>query len=140
VPRFLSSEWVDAFDGALSGVVLPDLGEDAGIAASGGRFTVAQNVHGGPDGEVTLLLTVDAGSLRMALVDAGNSSDPRPDVTIVVSYQDAAALSTGELRAADAITAGRIRVRGDLSVLAAGQAMLVAAQPHIQSLAAATTY
>jgi hypothetical protein len=140
VPRFLSSEWVDAFDAALSDVVLPDLGEDAGIAASGGRFTVAQNVHGGPDGEVTLLLTVDAGSLRMALVDAGNSSNPRPDVTIVVSYQDAAALSTGELRAADAITAGRIRVRGDLSVLAAGQAMLVAAQPHIQSLAAATTY
>ncbi|HWF22489.1 MAG TPA: SCP2 sterol-binding domain-containing protein [Acidimicrobiales bacterium] len=140
MPRFLSSEWVDAFDAALSDVVLPDLGEDAGIAASGGRFTVAQNVHGGPDGEVTLLLTVDAGSLRMALVDAGNSSNPRPDVTIVVSYQDAAALSTGELRAADAITAGRIRVRGDLSVLAAGQAMLVAAQPHIQSLAAATTY
>jgi hypothetical protein len=140
VPRFLSSEWVDAFDAALSDVVLPDLGEDAGIAASGGRFTVAQNVHGGPDGEVTLLLTVDAGSLRMALVDAGNSSNPRPGVTIVVSYQDAAALSTGELRAADAITAGRIRVRGDLSVLAAGQAMLVAAQPHIQSLAAATTY
>ena len=139
MPRFLSPEWVDAFDAALSGVVLPDL-EEAGIAASGGLFTVAQNVRGGPDGEVTLLMTVDAGSLRMALVAAGNSSDPRPDVTIVVSYQDAAALSTGELRAADAITAGRIRVRGDLSVLAAGQAMLVAAQPHIQSLAASTTY
>jgi len=139
VPRFLSPEWVNAFDAALQGVVLPDLGEDTGIAASDGRFTVAQNVHGGPDGEVTLLMTADAGSLRMALVD-GDSSDPRPDVTIVVSYEDAAALSTGELRAADAITAGRIRVRGDLSVLAAGQAMLVAAQPHIQSLAANTTY
>ncbi|HEY1466016.1 MAG TPA: SCP2 sterol-binding domain-containing protein [Acidimicrobiales bacterium] len=84
-------------------------------------------------------MTADAGSLRMALVD-GAGSDVRPDVTIVVSYEDAAALSTGELRAADAITAGRIRVRGDLSVLAAGQAMLVAAQPHIQSLAAGTTY
>jgi hypothetical protein len=139
VPRFLSPEWVDAFDAALQGVVLPDLGEDAGIAASDGRFTVAQKVHGGPDGDVTLLLTADAGSLRMALVD-GAGSDLRPDVTIVVSYQDAAALSTGELRAADAITAGRIRVRGDLSVLAAGQAMLVAAQPHIQPLATATTY
>ena len=139
MPRFLSPEWVNAFDAALQGVVLPDLGEDTGIAASDGRFTVAQNVHGGPDGKVTLLMTADAGSLRMALVD-GDSSDPRPDVTIVVSYEDAAALSTGELRAADAITAGRIRVRGDLSVLAAGQAMLVAAQLHIQSLAANTTY
>lgn len=139
MPRFLSPEWVDAFDAALQGVILPDLGDDAGIAASDGRFTVAQNVHGGPDGEVTLLLTADAGSLRMALVD-GAEPDLRPNVTIVVSYQDAAALSTGELPAADAITAGRIKVRGDLSVLAAGQAMLVAAQPHIQSLAAATTY
>jgi hypothetical protein len=139
VPRFLSPEWVDAFDNALQGVVLPELGEDAGIAAADGRFTVAQQVHGGPDGEVTLLMTADAGSLRMAMVD-GVGSDVRPDVTIVVSYEDAAALYTGELRAADAITAGRIRVRGDLSVLAAGQAMLVAAQPHIQSLAASTTY
>jgi SCP-2 sterol transfer family len=139
VPRFLSPEWVDTFDAALQGVVLPDPGEDVGIAASGGRFTVAQQVHGGPDGEVTLLMTADAGSLSMALVD-GAGAELRPDVTIVVSYQDAAALSTGELRAADAITAGRIRVRGDLSVLAAGQAMLVAAQPHIQSLAAGTTY
>jgi hypothetical protein len=139
VPRFLSPEWVDAFDAALQGVVLPEPGEDAGIAAADGRFTVAQQVHGGPDGEVTLLMTADAGSLSIALVD-GSGSDVRPDVTIVVSYEDAAALSTGELRAADAITAGRIRVRGDLSVLAAGQAMLVAAQPHIQSLAAGTTY
>ncbi|HEX4217006.1 MAG TPA: SCP2 sterol-binding domain-containing protein, partial [Acidimicrobiales bacterium] len=130
---------VDAFDAALRAVVLPGPGEDAGIAAAGGRFTVAQNVQGGPGGEVTLIMTADAGSLRMTLVD-GTQPDLRPDVTIVVSYEDAAALSTGELQAADAITAGRIRVRGDLSVLAAGQAMLVAAQPHLQSLAATTTY
>jgi hypothetical protein len=139
VPRFLSPEWIDAFDAALDGVVLPEPGEDAGIAASSGRFTVAQNVHGGPDGDVTVLLTAEAGSLRVALVDESDP-DPRADVTIVVSYQDAAALSTGELRAAEAITAGRIKVRGDLSVLAVGQAMMVAAQPHIQALAAGTTY
>ena len=139
MPRFLSPEWVAAFDAALEGVVLPEPGEDAGIAASDGRFTVAQRVHGGPDGDVTMVMTADAGSLRMALVD-GADPDLRPDVTIVLSYQDAAQLSTGELRAADAITAGRIRVRGDLSVLAAGQAMLVAAQPHIRSLAADTIY
>ncbi|HEY1466015.1 MAG TPA: hypothetical protein VGF11_03090 [Acidimicrobiales bacterium] len=54
MPRFLSPEWVDAFDAALQGVALPGMGEDAGIAAADGRFTVAQQVHGGPDGEVTL--------------------------------------------------------------------------------------
>ncbi|HEX4246144.1 MAG TPA: SCP2 sterol-binding domain-containing protein [Acidimicrobiales bacterium] len=139
MPRFLSPAWVHAFDTALEGVVLPEPGEDVGIAASDGRFTVAQRVHGGPDGEVTLVMTADAGSLRIALVDG---ADPglAPDVTIVLSYEDAARLSTGELQAADAITAGRIRVRGDLSVLVAGQAMLVAAQAHIRPLAADTTY
>jgi hypothetical protein len=139
VPRFLSAEWIDAFDDALEDVVLPEPGADAGIAASSGRFTVAQHVHGGPDGDVTILLTVDGGSLRVARVD-GADLEARPDVTIVLSYEDAAALSTGELPAAEAIRAGRIKVRGDLSVLAAGQAMMVAAQPYIHALAAGTTY
>ncbi len=139
MPRFLSAEWIDAFDEALEDVVLPEPSADAGLAASSGRFAVAQHVQGGPDGDVTVLLTVDAGSLRVARVD-GDDPEPRPDVTIVLSYEDAVALSTGELPAAEAIRAGRIKVRGDLSVLAAGQAMMVAAQPHIRELAAGTTY
>ncbi len=139
MPRFLSPEWIEAFDAALEGVALPEPGGDAGIAASSGHFAMAQQVHGGPDGDVTVLLTADAGSIRVARVE-GADPDPRPDVTIVLSYEDAAALSTGELPAADAIRTGRIKVRGDLSVLAAGQAMLVAAQPHIGELAAGTTY
>ena len=139
MPRFLSAEWIDAFDEALEDVVLPEPSADAGLAASSGRFAVAQHVQGGPEGDVTVLLTVDAGSLRVARVD-GDDPEPRPDVTIVLSYEDAVALSTGELPAAEAIRAGRIKVRGDLSVLAAGQAMMVAAQPHIRELAAGTTY
>ena len=135
----MSPEWIEAFDAALEGVALPEPGGDTGIAASSGHFAMAQQVHGGPDGDVTVLLTADAGSIRVARVE-GADPDPRPDVTIVLSYEDAAALSTGELPAADAIRTGRIKVRGDLSVLAAGQAMLVAAQPHIGELAAGTTY
>ncbi len=147
MPRFLTAEWAAAFDAALRDVVLPDLGEDVGLAAADGSFTVAQQIHGGPEGDVTLLLTAEAGTLHLTLVDGTNEArtdateDPaRPSVTVILSYDDAVALSSGELAAAEAVTSGRVRVRGDLSVLAAGQAMLVAAQPHMKDLAAATTY
>ena len=45
-------------------------------------------------------------------------------MTIALAYADAAALSRGELTPADALNAGRIRVRGDLSALVAAQQLL----------------
>ena len=50
------------------------------------------------------------------------------------------ALSRGELTPAEALNAGRIRVRGDLSVLVAGQAMVDAARAGGGGLVPATTY
>ena len=61
-------------------------------------------------------------------------------MTIVISYDDAVAMSKGELAPAEALNAGRIRVRGDLSVLVAAQQMLVAARSSTQALVASTTY
>jgi putative sterol carrier protein len=49
------------------------------------------------------------------------------DVTIVVDYPDALAIARGELDAADALATGRVRVRGELAVLVAGQSVLNAA-------------
>jgi putative sterol carrier protein len=46
---------------------------------------------------------------------------------MVLTYEDALAIARGELRPADALAAGRVRVRGELSVLVAGQAVLNAA-------------
>ena len=42
-------------------------------------------------------------------------------------------------RATEAIAAGRVRVRGDLAVLRAGQAILGALAPQLAGLQAATT-
>jgi hypothetical protein len=140
VPRFLSPEWAAAFDTALRDVTVPLPGDDAGLAASGGRFTVVQEVRGAPGGDVTVALEVADGTLHLTLWDGVGHADPHGDVTISLSYEDAALLSRGELPAADALTAGRVRVRGDLSVLVAGQQALAAAQPAVQALAAATTY
>lgn len=145
--RFLSPAWVADLNAALDGVVVPGPGPEAGLAAVDGRFTVIEEVKGAPEGDVRLVLRVEDGSLRF---DRGapatgepagaGAVDDRADVTIALSYEDAAALSRGELTPSEALNAGKIRVRGDLSVLVASQAMLEAARSTTASVAAATTY
>ena len=61
-------------------------------------------------------------------------------MTIVISYDGRRGHVEGELAAAEALNAGRIRVRGDLSVLVAAQQMLVAARSTTGALVASTTY
>ena len=143
MPRFLTPDWVTGFNAALEGVVLPPPGPGAGLAAADGRFTMAQEVRGAPDGDLRLLLRADGGVLTLEmgpLEDPGHGPDGVADVTIALGYEDAAALSTGSLSPAEALNAGRIRVRGDLSVLAAGQELLVAARAHTRALDTDTTY
>lgn len=141
MPRFLSPEWVAAFNAALSDVTIAGPGDDAGLAAKDGRFTVVQEVRGGPDGDLTVVLSVIDGALRMSIVTDGVEPEvTRSDVSIALTYDDDVALSKGELSAAEALTAGRIRVRGDLSVLVASQQMLAAAQPYVRALTEDTTY
>jgi hypothetical protein len=139
VPRFLTAEWAAAFNRALDGVRLPPPGPGTGLAAADGRFAVAQEVHGGPDGDLVLVLRAADGALTLSLAPA-DGPDGAVDVTITLDYDDAVALSTGDLSAAEALTAGRIRVRGDLSVLAAGQEQLRSAREHLRPLDADTTY
>ena len=141
VPRFLSPSWVEEFNSALEGVVLPGAGPDAGLVAADGRFTVVQEVHGAPDGDLRVILHVDAGTLRLSRSAVEDGADEiAADVTIALSYEDAMAMSEGELAPAEALNAGRIRVRGDLSVLVAGQQMLQAARTATGSLRSSTTY
>jgi hypothetical protein len=150
VARFLSPAWAEEFNAALQGVKVPGPDPDAGLGAVGGTFTMVQEVHGTPDGDVRLTLRVDQGALHLHLeprdgadpVSGGPPrSDPVPtDVTIVLSYEDAVAMSKGELAPAEALNTGRIRVRGDLSVLVAAQAMLDAARSATVTMRSATTY
>ncbi|HUY67449.1 MAG TPA: SCP2 sterol-binding domain-containing protein, partial [Acidimicrobiales bacterium] len=148
--RFLSPAWADEFNVALRGV--PGPGPDAGLAAADGHFTMAQEVRGSPDGDVRLILRFDDGALRLRLelepVDGpdpdgtgadGPGSAPA-DVVIALSYEDAVAMSKGELTPADALGSGRVRVRGDLSVLVAAQQMLNAARESSLKVGVSTTY
>jgi putative sterol carrier protein len=147
--RFLTQEWIDEFNAALEGVVLPLPGPEGGLAAADGSFVVVEEVHDAPDGDIRVTLRADAGRIqfsRRAIADAAAGPDQddgageAADVTIVLSYRDAVALSSGELTPAQAIGAGRIRVRGDLAVLMSAQSMLDAARERTAELAAATTY
>jgi hypothetical protein len=147
MPRFLSPEWVTAFNRALDGADLAAVDTTGSLAAAGGTFRVAQVVHGvpgepGASGEVRTLLTVAEGVARLERQGANGADDAGPgaDVTVSLSYPDAVALSQGALDPAAALGAGRVRVRGDLSVLVAGQALLAAAARRLADLHVDTTY
>ncbi len=127
--RFLSTQWMAAFNEALLDVVIEPPGPDAGLAVRDGRFSMGQVVTGGPGGDVESTLQVIDGRVTMT---GGGSSDAA--VTIRLTWTDAVAMAAGELAPADAIAAGRVRVRGDLSVLAEAQAVLAAVQPQLQGL------
>jgi len=133
MPRYLTPEWVESFDAALGALDLSDAVAAAGagsLAAADGTFSVVQVVTGVPDdvraagGDVHLVLTVADGRARLGLDPSGTASGT---ATIVLGYAEALAMARGELDPADALAAGRVRVRGDLAALVAGQDVLAAA-------------
>jgi putative sterol carrier protein len=125
--RFYSAEWVAAFNEAVTGVQ----------ASPVTSLRMVQQVHGAPDGPFSVALEISDGRIVL-------ERDPDPDlpvqVTISVSYDDAAALSRGELDPAQLLATGRVKVRGDLSVLVRGQELLAEAAARAAALSAATTF
>jgi hypothetical protein len=133
MPRYLSPDWIQAFNAALGTLDLTEAVAAAGtgsLAAADGSFAVAQVVTGAPeaDGPVRTVFAVREGRASLTL-DPDESE--RANVTIVLSYDDAQAMAQGELNPADALAAGRVRVRGELAVLVAGQSVLAAASDQL---------
>ena len=137
MPRYLSPEWVESFDAALGALDLSDAVAAAGagsLAAADGRFSVVQVVTDVPEdvrtggGDVHLVLTVADGRARLGLDPAGTVGGT---ATIVLGYPEALAMARGELDPADALAAGRVRVRGDLAALVAGQDVLAEASARL---------
>jgi putative sterol carrier protein len=81
---------------------------------------------------------VDDGAVTLSTSE--EESGDRADVVVTLSYEDAAALSRGELDPTEALGTGRVHVRGDLSVLVAGQGILAAAAGRMADLQANTSY
>ena len=131
--RYLSPQGVQHFNAALGALDLSAAIAEAGtgsLAAADGSFAVAQVVTGAPEssGAVRTVFSVREGRATLVL-------DPdeveRANVTIMLSYADAQAMAQGALDPADALAAGRVRVRGELAVLVAGQSVLAAAATQL---------
>ena len=138
MPRFLSPDWVRELDDAVRDRDLGEPGDATGLVGSSGTFTVHQVVTGTPDGDVVLVLQVEDGRMRVALGGPGDVGDA--DVTVSLGYADAAALSAGDLAIGEALAGGRIRVRGDLSVLVDAQRLLARGRDQVAGLAGRTSY
>jgi putative sterol carrier protein len=145
MPAFLSPEWVAAFNAAFDGVDLGSEGTDGSLVAGSGRFCVRQVVTAVPPDARTVqtTLVIDNGAATLTLDDPGAPQDEealRPNVVVALPYPMAAAISKGELHPTQALGTGEIRVRGDLAVLVASQAVLGAAAARLAPLQAETTY
>ena len=75
-----------------------------------------------------MVLTVADGRARLQLDPEGRVAGT---ATIVLGHADARSMARGELDPADALAAGRVRVRGDLAALVAGQDVLAAAAAQL---------
>jgi hypothetical protein len=141
VARFLSDEWVAAFNAALKHTRIG--AETGSVRADSGAFSVEERVSGVPDrpqgeGPLRVVLVVADGDVRLTTGDSAPAE--RADVVISLSYDDAAALSRGDLDPTHALSTGRVHVRGDLAVLVAGQGILAAASERMETLRSDTTY
>ena len=93
-------------------------------ATTWGDQVVAALAARGPaplDHEVRVDLVIDAETVRLVLGPRGVERAPEPqsaaDLVVRLDGGDAAAVASGRLASAEALRSGRVRVRGDASVL-----------------------
>jgi hypothetical protein len=120
---FLSDEWVEAADRALSAL---------GPVDAPGAVTIEYRVDGAPGGTVRHQLTLGRDGLRVHRPSAVAA------VTFTMGWEVAVAVSRGELSAQAAVLDGRIAVAGDPSVLLAHGAELAAVDDALAPLRAIT--
>ncbi|MGH9101207.1 MAG: SCP2 sterol-binding domain-containing protein [Acidimicrobiales bacterium] len=109
-----SPEWISAFNDVVS-----HLPSDPDVS-----FRMVQVVRDAQGGTFEIALDVREGRVRMA---SPPEEGPAPEVTVSISYADALALSSGETDPSTLLTHGKVRVRGDLSVLVRANAIMAEA-------------
>lgn len=101
---FLSSEWFNALELALTTITTGDAG-DAGLA-------LGQVIHGCPKGTVSYTICIGAGKPGKLVRDSVESAQ----VTLVESYPSALSVHEGA-SVADLLASGQIKIRGDANAL-----------------------
>jgi putative sterol carrier protein len=101
--KYLSQEWIDAYNAALAG-------DDTVRAALKGKSAVLQMViSGAPHSEVRYWLRITDGSASAGLGDAADA-----DVTISQSYETSAQVNKGELDGQKAFMQGKVKITGKM--------------------------
>lgn len=128
--RFLSPEWLVAVQAALR------TSPEVAAATTGSSFRLLQVVTGGPEGDVSYLMTAAAGT-----VDVGPAPpDAASDVTLATTWETAVGITTGAVAPHDAFTTGRLVVRGDIDVLRAQASALAGLSAAFDEIRSQTTY
>ena len=121
---FLGPEWLDALARAAEAVRFPpDL------------HLVLQQVVTGNGPDVRYHLVAEHGRLS---VRTGQAAEP--DLTLTQSYEVAAALSRGEINAQQALSAGSLKVSGNVELLVRHSRALTTVADVYAGLRAATAY
>jgi hypothetical protein len=124
---FLSDAWLEALDAAVHGAAPPP---DAAA------LVIEQVVTGVPGrGDVRYQLHVDGSGAR---VQPGHAE--APTVRLTSDYVTAVAISRGEENAQTALAAGRLRVGGDVEILARYTETLTAFDHSTATLRFTTIY
>ncbi|GAC1306929.1 MAG: hypothetical protein NVSMB16_02990 [Acidimicrobiales bacterium] len=108
VPDFLSPEWMALVEA------------EAGPIAPGVALRLAQTVTGTPTGDVTYLVEISDGRLR---IRAGREES---DAGLTLPYTAAVSLAVGEETVHDAVLRGDLKVSGNVDRLQAATSSLVA--------------
>jgi hypothetical protein len=128
VPQFLSDEWISSLDRAVRGA-------DASALSP---LTLEQIVRGVPGrGDVCYRLVAADGRLTVVPADA---RDADADISFNTDYATAVALARGEENAQQALATGRLRLGGNLVLLAARADALAALDDLFAALRSETTY
>jgi hypothetical protein len=133
--RFLSPEWIVAFDEAVAPVDLAPPAEDSALAVREGMFATCLIAH--DDAGLTVSVTLEVRQGRMTMTSGATSEAA---ATLRVGWDDAVSFMAGAWAPTTALAAGRAQVRGDLSVLRATGIALQVVQPHLDGLRADTEY
>jgi len=100
--KYLSQEWIDAYNAALAG--------DAVRSALKGKSAALQMViSDAPQGEIRYWLRIADGGAEAGLGDADGA-----DVTIRQSYETSAQVNSGELDGQKAFTQGKVKIGGKM--------------------------
>ena len=101
--KYLSQEWIEAYNAALAG-------DDAVHAALKGKNATLQMViSGAPQGEVRYWLRLTEADASAGLGDASDA-----DVTISQSYETSAQVNKGELDGQKAFMQGKVKIAGKM--------------------------